>query len=141
MADVTVNAADVRPLPGADIERFDAGGTATVGESVYMVSDGDVEQSDADAAVTARVIGIIVSAPNGATAVIAGNRLDIVTHGPVTGFTGLTPGGLMYASITAGKISDTRPAAVSADFVWIIGWVLDATTIYVDPFTDDFAAQ
>lgn len=106
MADITVTAADVRPLPGATVERYDLGGSVNVGDSVYMASDGDVEQADAGTATTAYAIGICVSVPNGGTIGAAGDRADVVTWGRVTGFSGMTPGDVLYQSDTTGKLAD-----------------------------------
>ena len=141
MADITVTAADVRPLPGAIIQRFTAGAALSVGDAVYIASDGDVEKADADVAASAQAIGIVVSAPDGATSASAGDAVDVVVYGPVTGFSGMTPGNLVYASVTAGKVADAAPAATSGDYKWIIGRAVSAVTIFVAPFTDDFAAQ
>ena len=141
MADVTVTATDVRPMPGAKIERFTAGGSLTVGNAVYIASDGDVEQADADAAASAQAVGIVVSAPNGGTTASAGDAVDVVVGGGVAGFSGLTPGQLLYASTTAGAIADAAPAAASGDYKWIVGRAKSATVVLVGPFTDDFAAQ
>lgn len=141
MADVTFTAADVRPLPGGNIVPMDAGGAITVGHAVYIAADDDAEGADADASLSSMAIGICVSAPNGKTAAVLGDRIDVALAGTrVTGFTGLTPGTLMYASVTTGRISDTRPAGASGDFAWIIGIAWNATTILVNPFTDILTA-
>jgi hypothetical protein len=138
MADVTVTAADVRPLPGAVVRRYDAGGTVTPGQAVYLASDGDVEAADADAAASARVIGIAVAGPDGKTSFSAGDRVDVVTQGPVCGFSSLTPGGIMYTSVTAGSIADAA-ATAAGDYIWVIGYAEAASTVYVDPWTYDIA--
>jgi hypothetical protein len=59
----------------------------------------------------------------------------------MTGFSSLTPGSQVFASVTPGEIEDTAPAGSSADFKWIIGTALTATDILVNPYTDDPAAQ
>ena len=141
MADITVTPADVRPLPGAVVQRFKAGATLNVGDAVYIAGDGDVEQANADVAASAQAIGIVVSAPDGATSASAGDTVDVVVHGPVTGFSGMTPGSLVYASVTAGKVADAAPAAGSGDYKWIVGRAISSVTIFVAPFTDDLAAQ
>lgn len=141
MADVSFTAADIRLLPGGQPFRKAAGAAVPVGHAVYVAADGDVEQSDADASLTSMAVGIVVAAPNGVTTSAAGDMLDIAGPGcRVTGFTGLTPGTLMYASVNAGRIADASPAGSSGDFRWIIGIALDATTILVFPFTDIFTA-
>lgn len=138
MADVTVTAADVRPLPGAVVRRYDAGGTVTPGQAVYLASDGDVEAADADAQASARAIGVAVAGPDGKTSFSAGDRVDVVTHGPVCGFSSLTPGGIMYSSVTAGKLADAA-ATTADDYIWVIGYAEAADTVYVSPWTYDIA--
>lgn len=142
MADVTVTSKDVRPLPGPTPFSLNTGGAVTVGYAVYVAADGDAEHADADAALSSYAVGICVSAPNGKLAAAAGERIDIAGPGcRVTGFSGLTPGKLMYASVTAGRIADAAPAGASGDFVFVIGIAISATTILVMPFTYDIAAQ
>jgi len=110
MTDITVTAADVRPLPGATVERFEAGGALAVGDTVYMASDGDVEEADGSAAGTAYAIGVVVSVINGATSgattAAAGDTVEVATWGPVTGLSGMTPGDVLYQSDTAGALGD-----------------------------------
>lgn len=107
MADITVTAKNVRALPGATIERFSAGGAGNVGDEVYLASDGDVEQADGSAAGTAFGIGIAVAVGGtDKTAFVAGDTLDVVTWGPVSGFSGMTPGDVLYTSDTAAKLAD-----------------------------------
>jgi len=138
MADVTVTAADVRPLPGAVVRRYDAGGTVTAGMAVYLASDGDVEAADADGEASVRAIGIAVAGPDGKTSFASADRLDVVTLGPVTGFSSLTPGGLMYSSVTAGKLADAAATAAD-DYIWVIGYAESAANVYVAPWTYDIA--
>ena len=57
MGAITVTAADVRPLPGAIVRRFDAGGSLTPGQAVYIADDGDVEAADADAEASSQARG------------------------------------------------------------------------------------
>jgi len=128
MADISLTAADVRPLPGATIERYDAGGSLTAGDAVYMASDGDVEESDANAAGTTYTIGIVVSGPEGKTSFVAGDRVDVVTWGRVTGFSGATPGDVLYQSDTAGALGD---AAGTTEHK--VARVRSATVVFVCP--------
>jgi len=141
MADVTVVAKDVRVLPGGATHRKVAAAAAPPGSAVYIAADARVDLADADAAPSSMAVGIVVSAPRGGLTNVAGDTLDIAGPGClVTGFTGLTPGTLVYASTTGGAIADTRPAGSSGDFAWVIGMAWDATTILVMPFSDIFAA-
>lgn len=142
MADVTVTKLDVRPLNGSITINGVAGGALAYGDAAYCAADGDFEKADADAAASAQVRGIVVSTPRtGVVDAVAGDRVDITVYGPVTGFSGLTPGALVFASVTAGAVADAAPAGASGDYKWIVGWAISAETIFVDPYTDDFAAQ
>ena len=129
MADITVTAKDVIPLPGAFVEPYDAGGALTVGDTVYMASDGDVEEANASVAGTAYAIGVVVSVPGvGATTAVAGDKVAVVTLGPVTGFSGMTPGDMLYQSDTAGALADAA-GTVSHK----VGRARSATTVFVNP--------
>jgi hypothetical protein len=122
MASVTVTPIDVRPLNGNVTINAVVGGAMSIGDAAYIAADGDWERADADAAATAMVAGICVSTPRtGVTDAVAGDRCDFVILGPMTGFSGLTPGSQLFASTTPGEIDDTAPAGSSADFKWIIG--------------------
>jgi len=132
MADVTVTAGDVRPLPGFVSRRFDAGGTIYTGQSVYIAADGDVVQSDADAgSLEAQSIGIFVADNTGATIATDGDRVDVVVFGPVTGYSSMTPGALVFASTSAGGLVQGTPDAGS--HVVPVGIAFDAATIFVNP--------
>lgn len=107
MADINVTARLVKPLPGASIRPFLAGGSGNVGDLVYVDSNGEAQQADASAAGTALGVGIVVAAGGeGALTFASGDALSVVVAGPVTGFSGMTPGGVLYASDTAGKLAD-----------------------------------
>ncbi|GIV51028.1 MAG: hypothetical protein KatS3mg038_1549 [Candidatus Kapaibacterium sp.] len=138
MATISYNATDVRPLPGAHVQRFAAAGTVGVGQAVYIDSTGRAAPAAANAAGTSRAIGVVVSAPEGRTTADAGEMVDVAMHGPVTGFLNMTPGSLVYASTTAGALDDASPAA--GNFRWIIGYAVSTQTVFVAPFTDTFTA-
>jgi|TARA_Y100000310_G_scaffold220455_1_gene221985 hypothetical protein len=141
MADITVTAADVRPLQGAITRRFTAGGTVAIGDLVYVASDGDVEKADADAAASSIIAGVAVGTPDGGSSASAGEEVDVVVFGPVTGFSSMTAGPYAFASTTAGKAETGAPAAASGDYVGILGIIISATVILVNPFTYDVTAQ
>jgi len=130
MANVTSTAADIRPLEGAVVRRFDAGGAITVGYAVYLAGDGDVEVADGSAVGTTKpALGVLVGvAPEAAssTAAAAGDAVDVVMSGPVAGFSSLTPGTLLYVSDDAGRIAD---AVGTKDCE--LGIALSADTIFV----------
>lgn len=141
MADITVVAANVRPLPGAQTLRLVSHEALTVGQFVYINSDGEAQLSDADAAASAIVVGVVVSvAASSRTVSVAGEVVDVLWMGRVTGFSGMTPGIHVYVSTTAGAASDARYAGSSGDFVYEIGIALNATDILVRPFADILTA-
>lgn len=145
MTAITLTAKKIRPLLKAIVRPYNLGGAASVGQAVYIAADGDIEPSDADAANTARAIGVIVSiGAYGATSGIAGDRVDVCVFGPVVGWGTLTPGNEYFASVTPGEIEDTAPAGASSDFRWIIGraeLVDGEYVLFINPYTDDPAAQ
>lgn len=143
MADITAPSplASVKPLIGAIIKPLQCAEVVDVGEPVYMNSAGKVALADADAYATAKVIGIVGAiGAYGKTTSVADEFVDVVFIGPVSGWAGLTPGAEVFASVTAGKLADASPAGSSSDFRYYVGWALDATTIFVNPFTDSIAA-
>ena len=142
MADLTLVAADIRPLPGAMVVRMKAGsGGLTVGQAVYISADDTVLAADADVDASAQVFGVVVSSTvEGVTTVAAGSWCDVLVFGQVTGFYGMTAGDMAYASITAGALADAPPAGSSSDYTWTVGHVINATTILINPFTDNYAA-
>jgi PAB1-binding protein PBP1 len=138
MAIINYNATDVRPLPGAHVQRFAAGATVTVGQAVRINNVGRVVPAAANAAGTVQAIGIVVSAPDGRTSADADEMVDVVMGGPVAGFTGMTPGSLLYTAVTAGAIDDVSPTGTN--FRWVVGRAISSQTVFVAPFTDTFAA-
>lgn len=133
MGNITCTAADVRPLRGAVIRHFVADAAIDMGAAVYMKSDGEVAESNAGAiGTTLATIGIAVATPSGSTAAAAGESVDVVVDGPVTGYSSMTPGGLCYTSDTAGSIGTTAGTKDT-----IVGLSLSATTILVRVETID----
>lgn len=115
MADATTVPANAGVLPGAIVRQYDAGGTGAVLDAVYInQGDGDVEAADANAEATAEGAGLVVGAINstgqGKTTFAAGDPVSVCVFGPVTGFSGLTPGKRYWVSATTGKLTDTEPA-------------------------------
>jgi hypothetical protein len=133
MASITLTAANIRPMPGAEVERFDAGGTVTPGQAVYIASDGDVEAADADGSLTALAVGVAVAGPEGKTSFAAGDRVDVVTRGRVTGFSSMTPGKLAFVSPTAGEMTQVYDEVESNDYEYVVGLAKSATDLIVMP--------
>lgn len=136
MAVISVTSVNVRPLNGAVIRRFNAGGTGKVGDLVYLASDGDVEVADANALATSQAIGVVVGVNGqpGATTFVANDRLDVVVWGPVAWGTGMTPGARVYTSTTAGAGDQTAPAD-SGDYPFIVGYAEAPGILFVNPQT------
>ena len=125
--EISLTVAKIRPLPGALVRRFDAGGTLTPGQAVYIASDGDVEPADGSAVATLLgTNGIVVSGSQGKVSYAAGDRVDVVVHGPVTGYSGMTPGAPLYVHDTAGVISE-----VAGTKKFFIGYAESAVTAFV----------
>jgi hypothetical protein len=129
MANLSIPVAkNVRALDGAFIQSGEAGGTAEVGDLVYLASDGDWEQSDASASSTAEARGIIVATGHGGTTVSAGDAISVVVFGPVAGFASLTPGAIGWTSDDAGKIEDAHGTVTHR-----VGYVMSAYVFFVMP--------
>ena len=112
----------IKPLEGAMTRRFTAGAAIAAGELVSMSSDGYIDPSDSTAAKNP-VLGVAIQA-----ATAAGQRIDVVTFGPVVCLTGATPGGLQYNSTTAGE-----PLETTAGNQTVAGVAESATILFVRP--------
>lgn len=130
MANVTVTAARVSPLPGALIEEYVAGASGNVGDTVYMASTGRVSPANGAVAGTAYAIGVVISVGGGKTTFASGDTLGIVTVGRVAGFGGLTPGEPLYQSDTAGRLGD---ANTDGTVVHQVAEARTATIVFVNP--------
>lgn len=133
--EITVTAADVRPLHGAVIMRAKATEALAFGDLVYIDSaTGDIPNvSKADAsAVDALLVavGIVVAgSPDnmGATTIAIGEPCDVVVFGPVTGYSGMTPGQTIWLSDTVGRLS-----SVVGTKSTVIGFAKSAATVWVN---------
>lgn len=105
MADVTVTKTAVSALSGPTYRPGAAGGTLTAGDVVYIDGSNGVKRADASAADTAKVAGLLIAPQDAAS---GDDGLDLAAPGClIGGFSGLTPGDLLYLSDTAGKLSTT----------------------------------
>ena len=106
---------------------FQLGGTVGQFKAVYMVSDGDVEHADADAATTMPVIALSTEAG------VATDTDPFVLQGFVRDDSwAWTVGGEIYASTTAGDLTQTKPSG-TGDQVQILGYAVTADVIYFNP--------
>ena len=121
MADITISTpANIRPLvkQGAIVHQGAAGVALTVGNALYLASDGTWKKADGNvSAAVARVQGVAVESFDGETSIASGDPVSVCTFGPISGIGGLTAGANYYLSDNAGAIAD----AVGL-FDRIIGW-------------------
>jgi hypothetical protein len=135
MADITVVAANVRPLQGALIRRAVAGEALAFGDSVYVSSySGNLpvaSKTDGNGALgLTRCYGIVVGGgTDGATSVASGAQCDVCVLGAVAGLTDLTPGAIVWISDNAGLIAN----AVSGTHSCVVGVAETLTTLLVRP--------
>lgn len=133
---MAVTPANVRPLQGAITQSVRAGGVATMGDAVYIAADGDWELADANvSAAIAAARGVLVEVPfktPGGVVCADQDPITVVTHGPVGGFSGLTPGELLYLSATAGQLTHTAPTG-AGNWQQCMGYALSATVAYISP--------
>lgn len=116
------DAETIKPLEGAIVRRYTAGAAIAAGEIVSMQSDGYVDPADTTSAVQI-VVGVALQA-----ATAAGQRVDVVVHGPVLSITGGTPGSVLHATNTAGE-----PGESAGSNAGIAGFVEAATIAFVRP--------
>lgn len=105
------------------------GSTNTVNGLPYVIpADGNTVDW-----ATSRAFGIAVNTTDwyGSTSVTGGGdaNISVCEFGPVYGFTGLTPGAVLFTSDNVGAISDT----VSTTHPWVIGMAQAADTVFVNP--------
>lgn len=118
---------------GAIFESYIAGEDVVIGNAVYL-SANQVFKGGKTTLANSNGIGLVVIADNfyGETTVKQGGTAQVVVHGPVWGFTGLT-GGTKYYMDTAGALTDTAPTGGA--YQYSIGYALDAETLFIDPGT------
>lgn len=114
----------VKPLDGAIIRRFTAGGTIEAGEAVAMASTGVIVPADASAITLAMALGVAIGPGDYAT----GERVDVCVFGPVVCLTDATIGDVVYVTDTAGEPSHTAGTKAA-----ILGMPESATVLFVSP--------
>ncbi len=131
MSAIALTASQIRPIlsRGAVLAKETAGATITIGQTVYMASTGLLGVGDADASKAASFsIGIAVESFDGETSIASGDPVTYCVFGPVSGFSGMTPGALGWQSDTAGGL-DT--AAGTYDH--ILGYAETAGIFFIQP--------
>jgi len=130
MADITVTKASVSALNEGHTVRATAGATLAAGDVVYIDGTNGAKKADASAAATAKVAGLVIAPKDP----LSGDAFDMAVPGcQIGGFSGMTPGDLLYLSDTAGKLADaagtkSKPCARALTATEII-WTLEG----VDP--------
>ena len=134
MADITKTAANVKvPNPNqAIIIRGVLGAVSVPGQAMYLDGSNGWKPADADAAASGQARGVLLSLPNGSVSGAISDPCDIVTEGRITGFAGMTPGGAVFVSTTAGGMTHTAPPD-SGEYIFSIGWAQAADVLYVHP--------
>jgi hypothetical protein len=134
MSAISLTAAQIRAMQanGAVVRPYDAGEELTIGNCVYINTDGDVAQADANAVASARGIGIVVEGIGSETTINSGERCSVCVFGPVSGFSSMTPGANAYVSDTAGGL-DTAAGTCSR----IMGYVERDGVLFVHPEQND----
>jgi hypothetical protein len=114
-----------------------AGDSLTKFNPVYLKTDGKYYHADADAATTMPAVGICMGTVTGGTPVSADASFMVVRQGRIynSSWSWTTVGGYIYASTdpsTTNGLTETAPSG-SGDQLQIVGQVLSATEIYVNP--------
>ena len=138
MADISLTSANIRAMQpnGAVVRPYTAASTITIGYLVYILTAGTVAHADGDvSAALARAIGIAVESYDGQTSVTAGDPVSVCVFGPVSGFSGMTPGANHYVSDTIGRLSDA-----AGTFSRIMGYAERAGMFFVHPEQNDPAS-
>jgi hypothetical protein len=121
-------------LPTADLasrgivtRTLTAGENLSFGNLVYRKSDGKFWKVDADAAATMPAVAMALES---ISADATGSML-MLGWAKNSSWT-WTVGGLLYASTTAGAITQTAPSG-TGDQVQVVGWAYSATLIFFNP--------
>lgn len=136
MAALTFIAANISadPNQGSIIRNYEAGGTVSVGDAVYIDGNGKVQLADASVSETTSLgRGIVVNSASlyGETSVASGQRCSVCVFGPVYGFYGMTEGAWGWVSATAGDIDDSAPSGGA--YQHIMGYAAAEDVFFVNP--------
>ena len=104
---------------------YTSGEILAVRDVVYISAADAVSKADASAESTSRVVGFAKAGVGSAASV------DVVTHGALGGFTGLTAGASQYLSETAGLLSETVPTTSGANIVKV-GYAKSTTDVQIN---------
>jgi len=111
---------------------FNAGYTSAIGDLVYLDSSATWQKADADASATtySGMLGIALEVKT------SGNALTVALPGSMiyaSGiFSGLTVGGIVYMSATAGAYTQTAPVTTDSA-TRIVGYAIASNKIWFTP--------
>jgi hypothetical protein len=109
------------------INEYTAGESLVARDLCYQKSDGKMWKTDANAEATTQ--GYLVLC---AETIAADGTGTFVFLGRLTGYTGLTIGGVCYVSLITGEITQTRPSVIG-EFIRVVGYADSATSIVFQP--------
>ena len=118
---IAVTADNVRPIGDYISVKIVANATITAGDVVYHDATGINVADDDGSTATANCLGIALQDAS------SGGYIDVLCQGRVTGWTGLTAGGICYVS-DAGVVAHSAGTKTFA-----VGWAISTTDIYVNP--------
>lgn len=132
---LTKTVSQIRPLQGAIVKQYEAGGAGNIGDWVYVDANDDVQAAQADDAGTVEALGLVVSvsgqAVNPRTTFASGDTVGVVVFGPVTGFSGMTQNGDVYVdAAAAGGSTQTAPGV--GNFVKVAGRATTSSELFVN---------
>lgn len=127
------NNLDLNDFP-LTIKCYNKTGTALARGTICLISssfDNKGSLTKAIADVEANAKGFIVGVFDDT---IENDRIgQVVTHGVLTGFSGLTSGAIQYLSpSSSGSLTETKPSS-SGEIVRILGYAINSTSIYFNP--------
>lgn len=127
MADVTVVAANVRPLGSGIDFRATAGEAMTPGQPVYMSGNDEVSLADGSAVATSFCVGVVIGGAKGGATIADGEAVDVRAFGLVTGYsTNMAANIALYVDDDPGIIATTAGTKSS-----VIGFGVNASTMFV----------
>jgi len=112
--------------PAATTRDVSVTGTVAEGDILSIATGGGYVLADASALATLQNVVLVTTGGTGTA--------TVTDAGTQAGFTGLTAGGAMYVSETAGDLTQTAPTTVGA-YVKCVGWALSTTEIIFRPDT------
>lgn len=134
MADASYTPVYIHILEGAITQTLVAGEDVALGKAVYIAADGQANLCDANAEATADFFGLVVAVQGiiGETTAAAGQAIEVCTYGPVSGFSGLTPGARLFVSENAGGLTETAPSGAGT-WTRTVASNRSSAVIFIDP--------